>query len=418
MQAVIAIPAFTSVIGEQKATELLMRPVAGVPLVKRIILTASRAGATDILLICPAALGPQLSQKFSQTVFEYGSGIRVIQFDKFYLRDSACWAKLDGHLNDQFIWIPWNWVTTKQFLINLPLLPMTSADGAEPAHISLHDVVHDHTTSTLSLPQTNGVRVTSPESIARAERFLVAHSGKVLDGIHTSFNRRLCRPFVRLLSHTSVTPNAVTFGGILISVLSAIAFAHGGYLYSVLGALLFYIAGLFDEMDGMLARIKFAESPRGTWLEGFADGLSYLLLFGGVTIGLSHRYGKPATLMGIFLLAGVIFALVTTSLQRRRATTTDRPDEYLGRMYQLFDKDSENWISRVVCQLQAFVRRGILVHYIFIFTLIGALPLIFFLATLGAHLTWTLTLYFNRRFFTRSFFTRATPTITTIKETL
>jgi hypothetical protein len=45
-----------------------------------------------------------------------------------------------------------------------------------------------------------------------------------------------------------------------------------------------------------------------------------------------------------------------------------------------------------------------LVHYVFIFTLIGALPLIFFLATLGAHLTWILTLYFNRRFFARSFY--------------
>ena len=39
----------------------------------------------------------------------------------------------------------------------------------------------------------------------------------------------------------------------------------------MLGAVLFYVAGLFDEMDGMLARLKFAESPRGTWLEGFAD---------------------------------------------------------------------------------------------------------------------------------------------------
>jgi hypothetical protein len=189
-------------------------------------------------------------------------------------------------------------------------------------------------------------------------------------------------------------------------------------LYSVLGALLFYIAGLFDEMDGMLARIEFAESPRGTWLEGIADGLSYLLLFGGITIGLSHRYGRPATLMGIVLLVGAILALVTTSLQRRRATTADRPNEYLGRMYQLLDKDSGNWISRVVRQLQAFVRRGILVHYIFIFTLIGALPLIFFLAALGAHLTWILTLYFNRRFFAQSFYTRAIPTVNTIKEAL
>jgi len=186
----------------------------------------------------------------------------------------------------------------------------------------------------------------------------------------------------------------------------------------VLGGLLFYIAGLFDEMDGMLARIKFAESPIGTWLEGFADGLSYLLLFGGITIGLHHRYGRPATLMGILLLVGTILALVTTSLQRRRATTADRPNEYLGRMYQMLDKDSGNWISRVVRQLQAFVRRGILVYYVFIFALIGALPLLLLFATLGAHLTWILTLYFNRRFFAQSFYPRATPTTNPIKETL
>jgi hypothetical protein len=186
----------------------------------------------------------------------------------------------------------------------------------------------------------------------------------------------------------------------------------------VLGALLFYIAGLFDEMDGMLARIKFAESPWGTWFEGFADGLSYLLLFGGIAIGLSHRYGRLATLMGVLLLIGTIFALITTSLQRRRATAADRPNEYLGRMYQLLDKDSGNWISRFVRQLQAFVRRGILVHYIVIFTIIGALPLVFFLATIGAHLTWILTLYFNRRFFAQSLYMGTTPTIETIKETL
>jgi phosphatidylglycerophosphate synthase len=417
MQAVIAIPALTALIGKQKTTELLMRPIAGVSLLKRIVLTASRAGANDILLIFPEALCHALPQEFLQEVFQYGSRIRVIQFDGFNPQDSSSWAKVEAHLDEQFLWIPWNWVTTKQFLTNLQLQNTASVDWEKPAHISLHEV-RDHATSTLPSPERNGVSVTSPESIASAERFLVVHSGKVLDGIHTSFNRRLCRPFVRLLSHTSITPNAVTFGGVLVSVLSAIAFAHGGYLYSVLGALLFYIAGLFDEMDGMLARIKFAESPRGTWLEGFADGLSYLLLFGGITIGLSHRYGKPATLMGIVLLVGAILALVTTSLQRRHATTADRPNEYLGRMYQLFDKDSENWISHVVRQLQAFVRRGILVHYIFIFTFIGALPLIFFLATLGAHLTWILTLYFNRRFFAQSFYTRAIPTVNTIKETL
>jgi len=417
MQAVIAIPALTVVAGKQTTTELLTRQVAGVPLLKRVILTASRAGATDILLISREALGHVMPEIFSKEILPSGSRIRVIQFSRFDPLDPSSWAKLETYLNQQFLWIPWNWVTTKQFLKNLPLRNPASVDWAKHAHISLHEV-SDDPTSRLALPHAEGVSVTSTESIASAERFLVANSGKVLDGIHTGFNRRLCRPFVRLLSHTSITPNAVTFGGVVISVLSAIAFAHGGYLYSVLGALLFYIAGLFDEMDGMLARIKFAESPRGTWLEGFADGLSYLLLFGGITIGLSHRYGRPAILMGILLLVGAILALVATSLQRLRATTADRPNEYLGRMYQLLDKDSGNWISRVVRHLQAFVRRGILVHYVLIFTLIGALPLIFFLATLGAHLTWILTLYFNRRFFVQSLHMGAQGPVNTVKETL
>jgi len=418
MQAVTAIPAFTNAIDNQKAAEVLTLPVAGVNLLKRVILTATRAGATDLILICPETLDQVMLQKLSEDVSSRDSRLRVIQFNRFNPLDASSWAKVEADLDSQFLWIPWNWITTKQFLTNLPLTSMVSVDWGKPAHVSLHEAVRDQSVSTPPFSQADGVKVTSQESIPIAERFLVAHSGKVLDGIHTSFNRRLCRPFVRLLSHTSVTPNAVTFGGVIVSIVSAIAFAHGGYLYSVLGSLLFYIAGLFDEMDGMLARIKFAESPRGTWLEGFADGLSYLLLFGGMTIGLSHRYGRPAVLMGILLLVGAILALVTTSLQRRRATSADRPNEYLGNMYQLLEKDSGNWISRVVRQLQAFVRRGILVYYIFIFALIGALPLVFVLATLGAHLTWILTLYFNRRFFAQSLYTRVTPTVNTIKEAL
>ena len=413
MQAIIAVPPFNTLIGKQKAGDLLRREVAGVPLLERVVLTASRAGATDILLVCREAVCQTLPLRIPLP----GSQIRAIQFSKFDPLDFASWTELDAFLEDQFLWIPWNWVTTKQFLKDLPLQKTDLVDWARPVRVSLRQVGGELLSAPPSSEKT-GVEVGSSESITRAERFLVANSGKILDGIHTSFNRRLCRPFVRLLSHTLITPNEVTFGGVLISVLSAIAFAHGGYLNSVLGALLFYIAGLFDEMDGMLARIKFAESPRGTWLEGFADGLSYLLLFGGITIGLARQYGRAATLMGVSLFVGAVLALVATSLQRRRATTADRPNEYLGRMYQLLDNDSGNWISRAVRQLQAFVRRGILVHYVVIFTVIGALPLFFFFATLGAHLTWILTLYFNRRFFAQSFHVGATPTVNTVKETL
>jgi phosphatidylglycerophosphate synthase len=418
MQAVISIPELAALGSEQQATELLMRPVAGVPLLMRTVLTATRTGATDVLLVVPVAMTDRFLQKLLGKISKQGVGIDLIQISDFDPQESSSRIILNRHIRDEFLWLPWNWITTKNLLSQLPLVEIESVDWSKAAYTTLYEVDRDRPFSALSPTSAGGVAVTSPESFVAAERFLVATSGKVLDGIHTSFNRRLCRPFVRLLSHTPVTPNVVTFGGVVVSILSAIAFAHGTYPWSVIGAFLFYIAGLFDEMDGMLARIKFAESPRGTWLEGIADGLSYVLLFGGITIGLSHQYGRPATLMGMLLLIGTILALVTTALQRRRATEADRPNEYLGRIYQLLDKDSGNWISRVVRQLQAFVRRGILVHYIFIFTLIGALPLIFFLATVGAHLTWIVTLYFNRRFFARSSYVGAGRASNAIKETL
>jgi hypothetical protein len=83
----------------------------------------------------------------------------------------------------------------------------------------------------------------------------------------------------------------------------------------------------------------------------------------------------------------------------------------------LLEKDSGNWISRVVRQVQAFQRRGVMIHYIVLFTILGLLPLIFLLATVGAHLSWILTLYFNRRFFMRSQ-TDVKPTVSNFKEAL
>jgi phosphatidylglycerophosphate synthase len=416
MQAVISIPELAGLVSEQQAMEMLMRPVAGVPLLMRTVLTAARDGASDVLMVVPAAMSARLLQKLLDTISRQEVRVELIQISEFDPQGHSSWIILKRHLKDEFLWLPWNWITTKNFVSQLPLVNIESVDWSKAAYTTLHEVDRDLAPSALPSRSAGGIAVTSPASAVAAERFLVVHSGKVLDGIHTSFNRRLCWPFVRLLSHTPITPNGITFGGVVVSILSAIAFAHGTYPWSVLGALLFYVAGLFDEMDGMLARIKFAESPSGTWLEGMTDGLSYLLLFGGVTTGLSHHYGRIAVWMGLALLVGAVLALITTSLQRRRATAPDRPNEYLGRFYQLLEKDSGNWISRVVRQVQAFQRRGILIHYIVLFTVIGALPLVFLLATLGAHLTWILTLYFNRRFFSQS--SEVNPTVGKVKEAL
>jgi len=329
------------------------------------------------------------------------STIRILEVESFDPNSRSSWMSLAGYLEDQFVWLPWNWVTFARELAKLPK-DQPSRSWATPTWISKTSALSDPSSGRRDLspmPSSAGVGVTSAETARAAERFLVERSGKLSDGIHTSFNRRLCRAAVRWLSQTSVTPNAVTFGGVIVAIFSAIAFARGNYWSYVAGALLFFLAGLFDEMDGMLARVKLADSPLGTYLESHADSLSYLLLFGGITIGLYRQYGAWVLWVGGLLLIGATLALTVTTLQRKRAAAPDRPTEYLGNFYRKLEDDSSNWISRAVRQAQGFQRRGILIHYVVIFTVLGGLPVLFFLATIGSHLTWTLALYFNHRFF-------------------
>ena len=400
MQFVIVIPELTS--SAERLSDRIARKICGVGLLERTLVTAQRAGATDVLLIWPQSVPMRRTLSFLNSPRVKKTGrVKLLVADGFDPNAHSSWATLQDRLEDRFVWLPWNWVTYPRALAKLPDVEQSCPNWTVPTWLSKPVVSLDASPKAQSGPSPvpDGIPVTSDETARAAERFLVVHSGKVLDGIHTSFNRRLCRPAVRWLSHTSVTPNAVTFGGVVVSIFSGIAFARGNYWSYVAGALLCYLAGLFDEMDGMLARIKFADSPFGTWLEGFADGLSYLLLFGGITVGLYRQYGRYELWVGAALLVGTVLAVAITSLGRKRATSADRPNEYLGKLYERMEQDSSNWISRAARQAQAFQKRGVMIIYVVLFTVLGGLPVLFYLATLGSHLTWTLSLYFSHRFF-------------------
>ena len=398
MQFVVVVPEPTW--AGERSSDRLARTICGVGLLERTLATAQRAGATEVLLVWPRRRPMELAESFIRSpLLRRKSTVRLVQLESFDPTARSSWACLQEHLEERFVWFPWNWVTYARALANLPDLEKSPPNWGAPAWVSKAGVLSEVRLHPQMGALPEGVAVTSDDTAAAAERFLVARSGKVLDGIHTSFNRWLCRPAVRWLTHTRATPNAVTLGGVVVAIFSAIAFARGNYWSYVLGALLFYIAGLFDEMDGMLARIKFSDSPLGTYLEGFADGLSYVLLFGGITIGLYRQHGKWELWVGAALLLGTVLSVLITSWLRKHATSADRPHEYLGKMYRLMEEDSANWISRGVRQVQAFQKRGVLIIYVVIFTVLGGLPLLFYLATLGSHLTWTLALYFNHRFF-------------------
>jgi len=397
MQIVIVAPEAIAVAARPKAR--LTREICGVGLLERALVTSQYAGASEILLVWPQSLPLELAEEAIQSrLLKKKDNVRLVKVEHFDPNACSSWTNLQSQLEDQFIWLPWNWVTYPRALAKLPELKQSSPDWGGPTWASKTAVVSAASPRPRIGPAPEGVAVISDDTAAAAERFLVTRSGKVLDGIHTSFNRWLCRPAVRWLAHTPATPNQVTFGGVVMAILAGIILARGTYWSYVGGALLFYVAGLFDEMDGMLARIKFADSPIGTWLEGFADGLSYLFLFGGITIGLYRQHGRWELWLGAVLLVGTVLSLVVTNFQRKRATTADRPNEYLGNFYRMLEDDRSNWISRQVRQLQAFLKRGVLMIYVVIFAFLNLIPLLFYLAILGSQLTWMIVLNYNHKF--------------------
>src|SRR5262249_30212522 len=135
------------------------------------------------------------------------------------------------------------------------------------------------------------------------------------------------------------------------------SFARGNYLASLTGALLFFASGLLDEVDGMLARVRFSDSAFGTWFEGSVDNVSYLILFVGITLGLQKQRGSHEIFLGEIALFGAILSIALISWQRKRLTHASRPNEYCAKMYGLLEKDRGNWLSRMGRQLEFLIKK-------------------------------------------------------------
>ena len=312
MQAVMAIP---SGIGGS-----LTRPVAGVPLLVRVLGTAIRAGVDELVLCCPSDLDPFLYD-FCIAAPSLAR-LRITRIDGFAFdpRKHSHWTRILALLNGDFLWLPWNFVTSARQLSALSVAPCLPISWQSPVRLTRDLLSRSPRAGVTAGPVVEGVWIRQSRDVGVAERFLVRHSGKATDGFYSNLNRKLSRPAVRLLTHTPVTPNMVTIAGLLVGVGSAIAYARGTYAGYVLGAVLFFICGLIDEMDGMLARLKFQESAFGTWFEGYVDNATYLLLFSGITVGLYRQAGRSVALWGAALLVGLC------AVFRRRGDSTETCD--------------------------------------------------------------------------------------------
>jgi phosphatidylglycerophosphate synthase len=361
-----------------------------------------RAGVKELVLFWPADVDAAIWARCARSPSLRGLKTLKIEscpFDPrpFDPEKSSSWATICTALEGKFLWLPWNFVTASRSLLALEPSPILPLRWGKPVRLTKQLLGRIPRARATTDPGIDGVLVNSREDVPDAERFLVRNSGKVTDGMYSTFNRKLSRPIVRALTHTRVTPNLVTLAGLFVAIVSSLIYSRGSYLCYVVGAILFFFSGLIDEMDGMLARLKFSESAFGTWFEGFVDNATYLLLFSGITAGLYRQYGKAELTWGIVLIAGCALSVVAVAMQRSVLTRPNRPHEYSARMNQLMETDS-NLISRIARQIHIFIKKGVAVHYILIFTVLGGLSLFLRIAAISANLTWTIVFYFTWRF--------------------
>jgi CDP-diacylglycerol--glycerol-3-phosphate 3-phosphatidyltransferase len=117
---------------------------------------------------------------------------------------------------------------------------------------------------------------------------------------------------VKAFAACGINPNVLTFIGFAITLLGAYLFAYGYFRWAGLAVVL---AGLFDMLDGRVARLNNQVTPFGGFLDSVLDRYSDLCLM----IGLLLFYGRANRPWYVTLVAVAMIGSVMTSYARARA---------------------------------------------------------------------------------------------------
>jgi len=122
----------------------------------------------------------------------------------------------------------------------------------------------------------------------------------------------LTRPAVLLLAKTSITPNTLTWSGFLLSI-GVAALIVTEHLFAA--GFLVLVAGLFDLLDGALARHTNQATRFGAVLDSIVDRLAEAVILLGILV----LYAREQSIIGILLVGIALPSSLLVSYIRARA---------------------------------------------------------------------------------------------------
>ena len=150
--------------------------------------------------------------------------------------------------------------------------------------------------------------VTAPSDVRRAEGWLLRGLIKQREGFMSRhFERRISLALTRRLVATRITPDAMTLVSVAVGLVGAVFFLSVSPASQLVGALLFLAHSILDGCDGELARLKFIESRHGAILDFWGDNFVHVAVFGCIAAGRSLATGAawPLALGAVTIACGL-----------------------------------------------------------------------------------------------------------------
>ncbi|HTL47899.1 MAG TPA: CDP-alcohol phosphatidyltransferase family protein [Verrucomicrobiae bacterium] len=114
------------------------------------------------------------------------------------------------------------------------------------------------------------------------------------------------------LHEKGFTPNQLTIGGMVLTLVSGLIFAQGHLFF---GTLVMTIAGFGDMLDGALARETKQVTKFGAFLDSMTDRYSDFFIFGGLAV----HFARQAHWGYFLLMLGILCGAYAVSYAKARA---------------------------------------------------------------------------------------------------
>lgn len=124
--------------------------------------------------------------------------------------------------------------------------------------------------------------------------------------------RRLFSPLSAAIGRTSISPNALTIFGLLLTMGAAVLVWYG---YFVSAAVMFTVGSLFDMLDGAVARLSEKVTPMGAFLDSTFDRVGE----GVVLTAIALAYAREASLWMVGAAFATMIGSFLVSYSRARA---------------------------------------------------------------------------------------------------